>query len=177
MPSDSEEPTAVLYSKGCELKPKPFVPEALDGDQSYVRNQTDGRVWHRCHYRTLYADTDRSQVVYHGNYLRYFEFGRASLMRDTAYPYREIEDSGYIYPVIEIGVTYYSPLYYDDTIGIHTRPGVLERVRLQFDYLITHEQTHEIVSKGFTRHCAVNASGIPVAVDQKTAHLWRIFPK
>jgi acyl-CoA thioester hydrolase len=159
------------------LKPKPFVSEALDGDQRFVRNRTDGRVWHRCFCRTLYADTDRSQVVYHANYLRYFEFGRASLMRDTAYPYREIEESGYIYPVIEIGVTFYRPLYYDDAIGIHTRPGGLERVRLQFDYLITHEQTQAIVCKGFTRHCAVNAAGIPVAVDQKTAHLWRIFPK
>ena len=91
--------------------------------------------------------------------------------------YREIEENGYIYPVIKIGVTYYSPLYYDEAICIHTRPAVLERVRLQFDYVITHEQTHEIICKGFTRHCAVNASGIPVEVDGKTAHLWRIFPK
>jgi acyl-CoA thioester hydrolase len=53
--------------------------------------------------RTLYADTDRSQVVYHANYLRYFEFGRASLMRDAAYPYREIEESGYVYPIISTG--------------------------------------------------------------------------
>jgi acyl-CoA thioester hydrolase len=166
-----------LFLKGRKLKPKPFVPEALNGDQRYVRNPADGRVWHRCHYRTLYADTDRSQVVYHANYLRYFEFGRASLMRDTAYPYREIEASGYIYPVIEIGVTYHRPLYYDETMSIHTRPGVLERVRLQFDYLISLEPTHEIVCTGFTRHCAVNAAGIPVAVDQKTAHLWKIFPK
>ena len=53
--------------------------------------------------RTLYADTDRSTVVYHANYLRYFEFGRASLMRDAAYPYREIEESGYVYPIIDLG--------------------------------------------------------------------------
>jgi acyl-CoA thioester hydrolase len=31
--------------------------------------------------------------------------------------------------------------------------------------------------KGFTRHCAVNATGIPVAVDDKTAQLWKIFPE
>jgi len=141
----------------------------LDGDKRYVRNTSDGRVWHCCRHRTLYADTDRSQVVYHANYLRYFEFGRASLMRDAAYPYREIEESGYVYPVIEIGVTYYSPLYYDDAIYIYTRPSQLERVRLRFDYVITHEQTGEIVCHGFTRHCAINTSGIPVEVDEKTA--------
>jgi len=159
------------------VKPEPFVPEKLDGDDHYVRNRTDGRVWHLCRYRTLYADTDRSRVVYHANYLRYFEFGRASLMRDTAYPYREIEESGYVYPVIQIGITYYTPLYYDDAICIHTRPAELERVRLRFDYVITAETGGSLVCKGFTRHCAVNAAGIPVGVDEKTVRLWEVFPK
>jgi acyl-CoA thioester hydrolase len=159
------------------VRPKPFVPEIFDGDRRYVRERTDGLVWHRCHHRVLYADTDRSQVVYHSNYMRYFEFGRASLMRDTAYPYREIEESGYVYPIIEVGATYYSSLYYDDAMAIHTRPGVLELVRLRFDYVILNEETGEIVCKGFTRHCAVNPSGKPGKVDPKTAQLWKTFPK
>lgn len=159
------------------MRPKPFVPERLDGAENYVRNRTDGLVWHLSKNRVLYADTDRSQAVYHANFLRYFEFGRASLMRDAAYPYREIEESGYIYPVIEIGAKYYSPLRYDDGICIHTRPAVLELVRLQFDYIITREQTNERICDGFTRHCATNPSGTPVRIDEKTAHLWRIFPK
>ena len=158
------------------MKPPPFVPETIDPIGPYVRNKTDGHVWHRCRQRTLYADTDRSQVVYHANHLRYFEYGRATLMRDCAYPYREIEESGFVYPVIEIGVTYYTPLY-DDVIYIHTRPSVLERVRLQFDYVVTHEANHDIVCKGFTRHCATNTSGTPVGVDEKTVRLWQNFPK
>ncbi len=159
------------------MRPKPFLAKMIDGDERYVRNQNDGHVWHRCMHRTLYADTDRSQVVYHANYLRYFEYGRASLMRDAAYPYREIEENGYIYPIIEIGITYHSPLYYDDAMWIHTRPSEMERVRLRFDYIIVNEKTGEIVCKGFTRHCATNRTGIPVEVDKKTVHLWEIFPK
>ncbi len=34
-------------------------------DEKYVRDQTTGLIWHRTVHRTLYADTDRSQVVYH----------------------------------------------------------------------------------------------------------------
>jgi acyl-CoA thioester hydrolase len=158
------------------LRPKPFVPEIFDGDERYVKNKNDGKVWHRCQHRTLYVDTDRSQVVYHANYLRYFELGRASLMRDAAYPYREIEESGYAYPIIEVGVKYYTPLYYDDLMWIHTRPAALERVRVQFEYVITDERS-EIVCKGFTRHCAINGEGMPVEVDEKTVHLWKSFPK
>ena len=159
------------------MRPKPFIPESMGNDRPFVRDRTDGLVWHQCRMRTLYVDTDRSQVVYHANYLRYFEFGRASLMRDAAYPYREIEESGYIYPIIKIEVSYFTPLFYDDMMLIHTRPATLERVKLQFDYVITNEQSGEIVCTGFTRHCAVNTSGTPVEIDGKTIELWQSFPK
>ncbi len=159
------------------MKPKPFVPQPLGDDNPCVRDETDGRIWHRCETRVLYADTDRSGLVYHSNYFRFFELGRASLMRDTAYPYREIEAGGHIYPIIEVGVTYHSPLRYDDPLWIYTIPGKLERVRLAFDYIICHGETGAIVCKGFTRHCALNAAGTPVAIDEKTRHLWNVFPK
>ena len=159
------------------MRPKPFRPELFNGDERYVRDKTTGLIWHRCKKRTLYADTDRSSVVYHANYLRYFEFGRASLMRDVAYPYREIEESGYIYPIIEMGVNFYKPLFYDDPMCVQTRPGDMDRIRLRFDYVITHAETNEIICMGFTKHCAVNPSGTPVAIDEKTIHLWKNFPK
>lgn len=159
------------------MKPKPFKPESFGGDQRYVRDRTTGLVWHRCVNRILYIDTDRSKVVYHSNYLRYFEFGRCSLMRDAAYPYKEIEDSGYVYPIIELGVKFHKPLYYDDQMWIHTRPAEILRVQLQFDYIITSVENGDLICAGFTRHCALNRAGVPVAIDQKTIHLWEKFPK
>jgi len=158
------------------MKPKPFLPEPFATDDRYVRDRTSGLVWHRCPNRTLYADTDRSAVVYHANYLRFFEMGRASLMRDAAYPYREIEESGYVYPIIDLGLQFFQPLGYDDPMWIHSRPGELERVRLRFDYTITHAETGVLVCRGYTRHCALNRAGRPVAVDPKTVHLWKSFP-
>ena len=141
-----------------------------------MRDRGTGLFWHWCTNRVLYADTDRSAVVYHANYLRYFEFGRTSLMRDTAYPYKEIEGSGYIYPIIDMGIQFYDPLHYDDPMLIHTRPGELERVKLRFDYVITHAETEALVCRGFTKHCALGASGKPTAIDPRTVQLWKTFP-
>jgi acyl-CoA thioester hydrolase len=159
------------------MKPRPFDPVIINGNESYVRDRTTGKVWHCNRHRTAYADTDRSKLVYHANYLRYYDFGRTSLMRAAAYSYKEIEENGYLYPIIEVGVKYYSPLQYDDLMWIYTRPGQLERVRISFDYIILNEKGDKIVCKGFTRHCAINTSGTPVAVDDKTVHLWKVFPK
>jgi len=159
------------------MRPKPFISEPLGHDGRYVRDQYRDRVWHRCRTRPLYADTDRSQLIYHANYLRFFEYGRASFMRDAGYPYREIEENGYIYPIIEIGITYHAALYYDDPMVIYTHPAKLERVRLRFDYVITHQVKGNVICEGFTRHCAINTAGIPVAIDEKTRDLWEAFPK
>ncbi|MBF0102868.1 MAG: acyl-CoA thioesterase [Desulfobacterales bacterium] len=159
------------------MRPKPFISEIFTNDERYIREKTENQIWHRCRHRVLYVDTDRSQSVYHANYLHYFEIGRTTMMRVSAYSYREIEENGYLYPIIEVGVHYYNPLFYDDTIWIHTRPSTLERVKIKFEYVITDEQSKKIICKGFTKHCAVCTSGIPVEVDPKTAHIWNAFPK
>ena len=158
------------------MRPRPFLPEKI-GESNHIRDVGSGLVWHRCELRTLYVDTDRSQVVYHANYLKYFEYGRACLMREANYPYKMIEANGYTYPIIKTELNYYSPLYYDDLMYIHTRPTTIELVKLQFDYLITRADSGEICCTGFTRHCAVNGKGIPVEIDAKTVALWREFPR
>jgi acyl-CoA thioester hydrolase len=159
------------------MRPKPFIPELLPDHPNHVTDLNNGKIWHRSKMRVLYVDTDRSQVVYHANYLRYFEFGRSELMRGANYPYKQIEESGYIYPIIKTELNYYTPLFYDDLMYIHTRPAQLELVKLQFDYLITRAEDGEVICTGFTRHCAVNSKGIPVEVDKKTITLWDLFPK
>ncbi len=157
------------------MRPKPFIPEILD-KSCYVRDANSGKIWHRSEMRVLYVDTDRSQVVYHANYLRYFEFGRGELMREADYPYKQIEESGYIYPIIKTELNYYSPLHYDDLMYIYTRPGKRELVKIQFDYLITRANDGEICCTGFTRHCAINGKNIPIEIDDRTIKLWNEFP-
>lgn len=158
------------------MRPAPFQPEPFENTRQFVRDAASGEIWHKVFHRTLYADTDRSGVVYHANYLRFFELGRTSLMRDQGYPYKEVEDKGYVYPIVELGVTYHSPLFYDDAMWVYTRPAVLERVRVQFDYLILSEDNSRLLTRGFTRHCALNTNGRPVAIDPDTVALWKGFP-
>ena len=158
------------------MRPKPFIPEFLADHPDHVKDTNSGLTWHRSKMRVLYVDTDRSQVVYHANYLKYFEFGRAELMRGAKYPYKQIEESGYVYPIIKTELNYYTPLFYDDLMHIHTRPSSIELVKLQFDYIITRASDDEIICTGFTKHCAVNSTGIPVKIDEKTIKLWESFP-
>jgi acyl-CoA thioester hydrolase len=98
-------------------------------------------------------------------------------MRDLDFPYREVEESGFVYPVTRLGLDFYHPLFYDDPMWIHTRPRPLERVRVTFDYVILHGDSGAIICKGFTTHCALRAeTSRPTAVDRHTVEMRERFP-
>ena len=52
--------------------------------------------------RVIYADTDQMGVVYHSNYLRYFEIGRTELLRELGISYKDMEACGLFLPVKEV---------------------------------------------------------------------------
>lgn len=83
----------------------------------------------------------------------------------------------FYYPIIELGMKFVKPLRYDESMWIYTRISEAKRVRVMFDYIITHGDTGEIVCNGFTRHCALNRAGSPVAVDSNMVSLWKTFSK
>jgi len=63
----------------------------------------------RTRVRVRYADTDRMGIVYHANYLVWFEVGRTEWLRDAGWSYREIEEGGVSLPVIEAHCEYRQP--------------------------------------------------------------------
>ena len=80
-------------------------------------------------------------------------------------------------PSWTLASTFTNPCYYDDLMLIYTRPAEIARVKVRFDYIITHGETGNMICAGFTRHCALNAAGSVVAVDEGTVRLWEMFPK
>lgn len=53
-----------------------------------------------------YAETDKMAVVYHANYLLYFEDARTRFLEELGYPYARIEQAGYMSPVVSFEVRY-----------------------------------------------------------------------
>lgn len=70
--------------------------------------------------RVRYAETDKMQVVYHGNYVEYFEVGRVEAIRTLGISYRDMEEAGVIMPVIEWQARFLRPARYDDLLTVRT---------------------------------------------------------
>jgi acyl-CoA thioester hydrolase len=94
-------------------------------------------------------------VVYHGNYLRFFEIARTEMLRSLGLPYAELESSGYMLPVLESYAEYLVPARYDDEIVLHASIPVEMTVRLTISYII--ERDGVTLATGWTRHAFVKA--------------------
>ena len=68
--------------------------------------------------RVRYSETDKMGYVYYGNYAQYFEVGRVEALRNLGLPYKELEESGILMPVVSFNIKYLKPAFYDDVLGV-----------------------------------------------------------
>ena len=97
-------------------------------------------------------------VVYHANYLAFFEAGRVEAMRQLGAGYSEMVQLGIHLPVVAACVRYRQPAYFDDVLLVHVRLAELRNARFEFDYEVTREADGAIVATGRTVHAAVSAT-------------------
>ncbi|MCK4534314.1 MAG: acyl-CoA thioesterase [Syntrophobacterales bacterium] len=114
--------------------------------------------------RVIYADTDAMGIVYHANYMKWFEIGRAELMREMGIVYAEIEASGYTMPVTKMGCHYLLPAKYDDVLVVETEVTSIKQASVRFDYVLHDEKKERILAEGFTLHPFINKKGKVVRV-------------
>lgn len=107
-----------------------------------------------------YAETDMMGVVYHGNFLPWFEVGRTTLLKEMGIIYRQLEADGYRLPVLEVAVKYQRPALYDDTITIVTTLREKPLLRIRLDYEV--RRGDELLATGHTIHAFIDHGGKPV---------------
>jgi acyl-CoA thioester hydrolase len=106
--------------------------------------------------RVRYAETDQMGVVYHANYLVWFEIGRVELMRQLGLDYKAMErDEGCLIAVVEATARYKSPARYDDELTIRTRLVEARGPIVKFGYAIVREADGTLLCEGGTTHVVV----------------------
>ncbi|NDD64518.1 MAG: acyl-CoA thioesterase [Acidobacteria bacterium] len=110
--------------------------------------------------RVRYAETDQAGVVYHANYLVWFEIGRVELCRSHGFNYRDMEaEEDALLPVTEARATYRQPAKYDDQIAIRTRVTRLRSRAISFAYEIRRATDGQLLAEGETHHIVIDSRG------------------
>lgn len=109
--------------------------------------------------RAIYADTDAMGIVYHTNYIRWFEIGRIELLRKMGITYSEVEKDGFYLPVTRVYCHYHLPAHYDEIVLVETRIAYLKRASIKFTYLIWDESRENLLTEGYTIHACTDRDG------------------
>lgn len=120
-----------------------------------------------------YAETDKMGVVYHANYLIWFEVARTEFLEAIGQPYAKLEEQGIMSPVLRIECDYNTPLHYGDVAIVRTRVVTVSGVRTVFVYEV-YREGQEIEKEapccvGKSLHCLVSSSDFKPLVLKKAA--------
>lgn len=107
-----------------------------------------------------YAETDMMGVVYHGSYIPWLEVGRTQLLKELGLPYRQLEESGFRLPVLEVALKYLRPARYDDIVTIVTRLNERPLLRIRLEYEVRRGE--ELLATGYSVHAFIDLQGRPV---------------
>lgn len=105
--------------------------------------------------RVRYSEIDKMDVAHNAAYLHWFEIGRTELLRQLGYPYRRLEEEGYMLPVAEAVCRYMVPARYDEELEIHTAVLELKKRTIKLGCEIFRVTDDTLLAKGHTVHVCV----------------------
>lgn len=111
-----------------------------------------------------YAETDQMGVVYHANYLVWMELGRTKLIEDLGFNYADIEKDGILSPVVDLNISYKTPVRYGEKALVKTWVEDYDGIRITYAYEIYNEENLLAIS-GQSKHvCVKKESFRPISI-------------
>ena len=118
---------------------------------------------HQIQVRVRYSETDQMGVVYHGNYIPYFEMGRVEWLRNKGVSYKNMEESGIALPIVSMNINYKKSARYDDLLTVRTVFKSQSSVKIEFDCEIYNEFNELLTTAQFILVFVSLKTGRPTA--------------
>ena len=100
--------------------------------------------------KVRYAETDQMGVVHHAVYPIWFEACRTDFMEQLGYPYKRIEEEGFMTPLIKLDVSYKSGAKYGDTVLVDAKIKELGLIKFTFSYTVKRKSDGALLATGST---------------------------
>lgn len=106
--------------------------------------------------RVRFSEIDSMQIVWHGEYVRYFEDGRESFGKHYGLGYIDIYGEGYMVPIVDLNCQFKQPLSFGEEVIIETQYISCEAAKIQFEYVLYRATDNNIVATGSTTQVFLN---------------------
>ncbi|MFI3246967.1 MAG: tol-pal system-associated acyl-CoA thioesterase [Ferrimonas sp.] len=92
--------------------------------------------------RVYYGDTDAGGVVYHANYLNFFDQARTEFMRQIGHEWHHDEPPANMFVVGQIQISYLRPARLNQQLYVHSRVSELGRASMAFEQRLVDDEHH-----------------------------------
>lgn len=118
--------------------------------------------------RVRYAETDQMGVVYHSNFVIWFEVGRVELLRQLGFTYQQMEiaDDCHL-PVVDLRCRYKAPAHYDEEIVVRTSFKNIRESLIHFGYEVLRATDGTLLAEGETTHIVADRNMKKRALPEK----------
>ena len=111
---------------------------------------------HKCRDLNIFVyveDTDFQGIVYHANYLKYFERARSSCLKDLDISQSEEIAAGKVFIIKTINIEFMRPAEIEDNLIISSEIEYLSNARLFFHQQIKRNASDDIICSGKVEVC------------------------
>lgn len=123
--------------------------------------------------RTInYYETDKMAVVHHSNYARILEECRIDMMRYYGLPYDELEEKGYMIPVLELSGKFIESIRFGETIRVVPEVYKVSAFKFYFRYTIYDAEMKKVKHTAESVHCFLNQEFRPVSLKREAPELF-----
>ncbi len=111
--------------------------------------------------RVYYEDTDFTGVVYHANYLRYFERGRSEFLRLTGISHTAMRglETPLAFVVVRMTIDYRKAARIDDALVVRTAYERVQRARVHVRQIITRGL--DVIAEAVEEIACIDLDGRP----------------
>ncbi len=126
-------------------------------------------------FEVQFYDVDSMRVVWHGNYIKYYEKARCELLKKLDYNYLQMEESGYLWPIVDIRLKYTASAVLEQFIKVKASLVEYES-RLKIEYLITDAKSGQVLNKGYSIQVAVDMESQEMQYESPAVLLDKVKP-
>lgn len=116
-------------------------------------------------HKIQYYETDRMGITHHSNYIRIMEEARGEWMESMGMNYDSFEALGLSSPVVQVHCDYKKPTTYNDIVEVDIYILDCDRLKMRLAYFMY--VAGELVCKGTSVHCFLEANGKPVSLKRR----------
>ena len=109
--------------------------------------------------RIYYEDTDCGGIVYHANYLKYFERARTDYLEARGISVGALLKDGTQFYVVKASLEFKAPARYGETLRIETSLSACGKASVEFTYRVHELTTSRLIAEGATTLATVDMEG------------------